>query len=405
MAIKLIFPLLLGVFSLVVGTGLLNSAIALIADNNGVSSSLVGAMTSAYFSGYLLGVTYCPRLILRVGYIRFFIFSTATLVTAVLAHGLISSPGIWIILRFVSGIAVLGQYLSIESYLNKVTAKENRGAIFSSYITLTLLGFACSQLLLMLEPIEASRFFLISAIFMVLAIIPFALTRIREPDLLGDVPLQLKHFFKITPLGLIGAIASGAVTASLWGIAPLYLAEIGYNSTRISIILFTIIMGAATLQLLIGKLSDKIDRSICIFTTATLAGLCAMGMAFIGGSSALLLGTIGFMYGGTAFSIYGLCVSHLNDRVTDAEKMAASKAALLMFGFGAALGPLIVGFMMDQMGPIGLPAFFAIILLTTGIYALWRRLRLKPVPENQRSTYYPVLRSSPVSLDLDPRIE
>jgi hypothetical protein len=64
--------LLSGVSLLVVGTGLLFSAIGAQAGSAKFSGLVTGLVMSAYFAGFVYGTYACPAIIRRVGHIRAF---------------------------------------------------------------------------------------------------------------------------------------------------------------------------------------------------------------------------------------------------------------------------------------------------------------------------------------------
>ena len=64
--------LLTGVALLLLGTGLLNTLLSVRAVQNGLDSTLLGLVMSAYFVGFILGTFLSPVMIRRVGHIRTF---------------------------------------------------------------------------------------------------------------------------------------------------------------------------------------------------------------------------------------------------------------------------------------------------------------------------------------------
>ncbi|TVP93458.1 MAG: hypothetical protein EA348_00670 [Pseudomonadaceae bacterium] len=78
--VKLLFPitaLLSGIALLLLGTGLLNTLLALRGAGEGFSDQMLGLFGSAYFVGFILGTWLGPRLIRRMGHIRAFAFFAA----------------------------------------------------------------------------------------------------------------------------------------------------------------------------------------------------------------------------------------------------------------------------------------------------------------------------------------
>lgn len=97
--IKILLPiaaLLSGIALLLLGTGLLNTLLALRGSGEGFSDQTLGLLGSAYFAGFILGTWLCPKLIRRMGHVRAFAFLAAAPVacSAALLSGL-AMGGFW----------------------------------------------------------------------------------------------------------------------------------------------------------------------------------------------------------------------------------------------------------------------------------------------------------------------
>ena len=80
--IRLLLPiaaLLCGIALLLLGTGLLNTLLALRGSAEQFSDQTLGLLGSAYFAGFILGTWLCPRLIRRMGHVRAFTFLAGVL--------------------------------------------------------------------------------------------------------------------------------------------------------------------------------------------------------------------------------------------------------------------------------------------------------------------------------------
>src|SRR5690606_24666478 len=96
-----------------------------------------------------------------------------------------------------------------------------------------------------------------------------------------------------------------------------------------------------------------------------------------------MLGMI-FLYGGAAFSLYPLCVAHSNDYVASQDFVAAASGLLLVYGIGAAVGPLLAGPLIQYVGGYALLVFLASIHAGLGLFILVRmKLRAAPPPDAQ----------------------
>jgi len=114
-SIRTATPLLLSTVFLLMGVGLLHTHIALEGRTLGFSVAMIGALTSAYYAGFLLGTYTIPRLTHRIGHIRTFAFCTSLVAVVVLVQALDPVYGVWLVMRVLQGLLLVGLYAIIES--------------------------------------------------------------------------------------------------------------------------------------------------------------------------------------------------------------------------------------------------------------------------------------------------
>jgi MFS family permease len=165
------------------------------------------------------------------------------------------------------------------------------------------------------------------------------------------------------------------------------------------------IIGGALLQWPIGHYSDNRDRRRVLFQVCATAGLLAAAGIGISHASEGALIALGFVYGGFVFTVYGLSVAHVNDRIDSSRLLEATGGLLLLYGIGAAIGPTAAGIMMDLLGPGSLMTYFAALLLATAAFAAYRMRVAPSLPAEAQSDYVSVTGGSQAVLRLDPRVE
>lgn len=400
-----ISSLLVGIGLLLTGLGLLGTILGVRAATEGFPDGLTGLVMSAYFAGFVLGTYLCPGIVRRVGHIRAYSAFAAIASVCAFAHALLINPLAWGLMRFVTGVCLVGLYLVVESWLNSETPNEQRGRIFAIYMTVTLLALALGQYLLLIDPAAGFAAFGIASVLFSLGLVPVALTRHPEPRPVPVASVHLRHLYQMSPLGVGGALVAGLASSAFWGMGAVFAQRIGLNGSGIALFMSMIIIGGVVLQWPIGRLSDHVDRRLMLLAVAFLAAGAAAATAV----AAAMLWSRGALYawafllGGFVFSIYSLSVAHLNDRLEPEDALDASNGVLLVFGAGAVLGPLAAGLIMHPLGPGGLFVYMAGVL---GVFILFALLRIRvssPVPGDERSTYMPVNRTSQAAPQLDPR--
>lgn len=399
------FSLLAATAILLLGSGLLGTLVALRAGIESFPQVIIGMIMSGFFMGYVIGSYLCPQVIRTFGHIRSFsVFAAMGCVTVIL-HGLIIDPIVWLILRVITGICMLGMYLVIESWLNSVATNKTRGSLFSVYMAINLLALGVSQYLLLIYTIDSLAPFALIALFFSLALLPIALTFIEQPAKIERGHLGLKHLYATSPLASFGALLSGMINGAFWGMGPVYALSAGFDVAGVSLFMSGVIFGGALLQWPLGHLSDNYDRRLVIVVVSIIASVAAITAFYMIESHRSIGLLAAFIFGGSAFSIYPLSMAHANDNVDTAQVLEISRGLLLLSGIGATIGPLTAGILMGWFGAQVLMFYFAALTLLLASLALMRRTIGSPIKVSEQGDFIIMARSSPAVLELDPRAE
>lgn len=400
-----IYSLLSATAVLLLGSGLLNTVVALRAGVEAFPKGIIGLIMSGFFLGYVVGSYLCPRIIRAVGHIRSFSTFAAVGCASVILHGLWVDPIVWLVLRVISGISMLGMYLVIESWLNSLSTNKTRGGLFAVYMTINLLALGAGQYLLLVYGVRGVAPFALIALFFTLALVPIALTRMVQPLPVPRGHLGLRHLYATSPLAAIGALTSGMVSGALWGLGPIYAQHAGFDEAGIALFMSGIIFGGALLQWPIGHLSDRNDRRLVLAGVSLTAGLAALTVFFLLGPFRNLGLLAAVLFGGCAFSIYSLSVAHANDHLDVEHILETSRGLLLLSGIGATAGPLLAGLLMELTDAEALMSYFAALMFTLAGVAWLRRRVGTPISTADQAEFVLMTRTSPAVLELDPRTE
>lgn len=399
-----LFSLLLGTAVLLIGMGALGTLLGIRAGIEQFTTPVTGVVMAGYFLGFIVGSYLCPPLIHRVGHIRAFAVMAAVTTAVALAHGLLVHPVSWFVLRVINGACMMGLYMSVESWLNAITPNERRGQVFAVYMATTLLAMAAGQYLILVGEITSMMPFALAAIFLALALVPIALTRIGQPVPVSVPRVSVRSLYHNAPVGAVGALFAGLSAGAFWGMGPLFAHRIGLDPGGVAMFMSAAIVGGAMLQWPIGRLSDHTDRRrvlavVCI--GGAVAALVAYGMA-LAIPEALFVAA--FIYGGFAFTIYSLTVAHTNDHMDKDHVLEATRTLLLLHGVGAVIGPALAGVLMDALGPGSLLLYFAAVLGMLALYVFYRmQVRIPVIPAEP---FKPMTgATSQIVLELDPRLE
>ncbi len=395
-----ISALLAGVALLLLGNGLLSTLLAIRGNLEGYSDFVLGLVGSGYFAGYLVGTIVAPPLIRRIGHIRAFAFFAAGTAATGLLQGLFVGPIAWIVLRIMAGTALFALYTIIESWLNSQADREQRGKIFALYMVVNLGALAVAQQLLRLDSPAVFTLFAVSALFVCLAVMPVAATRLAQPVVSESGQFSVLRLVRGTPVAAAGGLLSGLGMGAFWGMGPVYAARIGLSEGDVALFMSAGIVGGALLQWPLGAFSDSRDRRAALAIAALAAALVAVPLAAGDHLGVWSIGVIA-LYGGLAFAIYPMAVAHLVDHLTNDDIVAGSTVLLLLHGVGAAIGPMLAGSLMDVFGPAALAAHFGIaqLLMALAAFASFKR-HAEEITDPAH--FMPMLRTTPTVLEIMP---
>lgn len=399
-----IAALLLGVALLLLGSGLQGTLLGIRGSIEAFPPLVIGIIMTAYYVGFIAGCMFGALMIERVGHIRAFaVFASIASATAVI-FPVALDPVSWIVLRAVTGACFAGLYMVIESWLNERIPNEHRGRLLAVYMIVNLSAIAGAQQLLNLADPAGYALFILSSVLVSVALVPVALTTTTVPAAVPTDRMRLSEIYSVSPLGVIGALGIGLANGAMWGLIPLAGIQSGLSTPQIATLMSVIVLGGVVFQWPIGRLSDLIDRRHVIIGASLIMAFAGLALFFVSPFDHLSTLALGFVLGGMNLVVYPLCAAHINDRIEHEDLIHASAALLLVFGVGAALGPLLGGLVMQGFGPLSLYLYISLVsflLVGFGIYRLTVR---SATPASEQVAFEPVV-PAPTSPVLDPRID
>ena len=400
--------LLLSTFIIDAGQGLLNSLVPLRLGQMGFAARDAGLVGAAYFTGFVGGVWYGALVVHRVGHIRAFGGFLALLASFALVLPLVPEVWAWAGVRFLHGGAIAAVAMVIESWLTAAAPRRWRGRILALYTMLTYGGFAAGQALLPLYDVAGFEAFSLAAILLALSSVPVVFSRrIRAPRMEEPHGVSLPALLRISPLSLVGSLASGLILGAFLALGPLFVARLGLGVEAVAVIMAAAMLGGVVFEWPIGHLSDIFDRRNTMILAGVIAAALAAAIALAGGTDLWLLAGLVALFGGLAFALYPLALAHAADRLGEGENMVPVATGLLVaYGLGAAVGPSLAGLAFDLAAGRGLFVYMTTVLALFAAFGAWRRLR-RAAPEAARQGAYvamPETEGTAAMLELDPRV-
>jgi MFS family permease len=392
-----ISSLLLSVGVLLFGHGIHLTVLPLLAEARGWSATSNALTTSAYFLGFAAGCLIVPRWLLLIGHIRVFGVLVALATAALLTISLVVELPVWLVLRFVYGIALSGIYLTVESWLNAETRLEQRGAVLSVYALVTLLAMFGAQVLLQALRLDVTTLLIIAAIGISLAALPIGLTRRVAPRVITRPQFSARAL--LNPCNL-PAIASGALAGTFWALAPVYTTRIGMDGQGTARFMAAALGGGMLAVYPLGWLSDRIGRTTVLAALGIIGMSMTVGFLLFAGRGPGAIMLYGIAFGSCMMPLYALCVALANDWEKDGDFVETGSMVIMANALGLIAGPLLAGWLLTGRDPVVMLWCFAVGF---GILALLAAAVGRQ--HGEVTAFGLVPRTVPEALVIDPRAE
>src|SRR6185503_8048203 len=292
--------LLVAVFILIAGNSLSNTLVPLSATAQSFPPLSIGLIVAAYFGGMLIGCLAAPRIIARAGHIRAFSAFVAVSTVSTLMHPMFVDPVSWCAIRAVTGFCFAGLYAAIESWMHDKAENVVRGRVLAIYQIIHYAGSATGQQAIRF--INPSSFvpFSIVACALALSVLPLAQTRTDPPEAPPVPRLRLGWLFRISPVGIVGALVSGSANGTFWSLAPVFAERSGLSAGGVASFMTAAIFGGALVQWPVGRLADRGDRRHLMLVAIAIAIAAQTALVFWAKSDACVLIALAACVGASA---------------------------------------------------------------------------------------------------------
>lgn len=319
----------------------------------GYDASVIGLQTAAGGAATLLLSPFVPWLAARLGMRRLMLLAVALSMLCLAGFDLITNIGFWWPLRLAIGCALTCLFVASEFWINAAAPPERRGLIMGLYTTVLAAGFAVGPALLLVTGTSGAAPFVVAIVIFMTAGIPLLLFGAGAPIPEAASGGAYWSVVRAVPGAALAALAFGMVETAAIALLPVYALARHQSGQTGALYVSLYATGILLLQIPIGLLSDRYDRSrillIACITCALAAGLMPTladhGLWFAG----LLIG-----WGGAVSALYPVALALLGASLAP-ERLAAANAVIVMcYATGMMAGPVVMGKAMDALGPGGL---------------------------------------------------
>ncbi|WP_165644613.1 MFS transporter, partial [Oharaeibacter diazotrophicus] len=392
--------LFLGISFLLCGNGLQTTLVPLRAAAEGFSAVEIGLIGSSYYLGFVVGCLATPYLIGRVGHIRTFAALVSAASAVALVHPIAVDVVVWTLARAVTGFALAGLYLIVESWLNDRATNENRGFVMSAYIITNFVTITGGQMLVTTAPIGGFTLFAVAAILIGIASIPVALSRAAQPAPVAVVRFDPVKLFRMAPVGIAGSFMIGVANGAFWSLGTLYATARGLSADGAAIFMSIAVIGGAVMQWPVGRLSDSRDRRIVLAGVMIAAAAAALVFALVPLSGVPLM-AMALVFGMASLTGYSVAAAHAYDRADKSSYVEMAAGVLLANGLGSVIGPISASALIQHFGASALFFFMTATQLVLVVF-IALRTAVRAGATDAEKTGFDVAATAPVGGPIAP---
>ncbi|WP_079505504.1 MFS transporter [Mesobacillus jeotgali] len=343
--------------------GMLLPLVAIIFEQDGVSSSMNGLHATGLYIGILIASPLMEAPLRRFGYKPIILIGGFLVAVSLAFFPLWKSFWFWFVLRLAIGIGDHMLHFATQTWITSFSARDRLGRNISIYGLFFGLGFAAGPLMIGFVKINTALPFIISSAISLIAWLTVWLLHNERPENDTDsvsffgTMKRFRKVFKYAWVAFLPPFGYGFLEASLNGNFPVYAMRSGIGVDTVALLLPAFAIGGILSQLPLGILSDKLGRRN-VLITVTLSGFLSFTAAGLLENSTTGLLICFFLAGMVVGSTFSLGISYMADLLPKQLLPAGNLMCGIFFSFGSISGPFIGGLAIQWLKGI---SFFYII--------------------------------------------
>ncbi|MFG6118853.1 MFS transporter [Thalassobacillus sp. B23F22_16] len=346
--------------------GMLLPLLAVILEQNGVSSSINGLHATGLYIGVLIASPFMEKPMQKAGYKPVILIGGAFVFISMALFPFWQALWFWFILRMTIGIGDHMLHFGTQTWITSTASPETRGKSIAYYGLFFSAGFTLGPLMTNLLSIHIYLPFLLSALLS--AIVWSSMFGVRN-----ELPAKDSHnvhmgssisrfgqAIKLAWVAFLPPLTYGFLEATLHGIFPVYGMRIGHDVNILSLIIPFFAAASLLSQIPLGMWSDKAGRKKVI-SLVLAAGTLAFFLAALLEDSAFWLFVLFALAGLCVGSLYSLGLSYMTDILPKSLLPAGNIMCGIAFSVGSISGPFLSGAFIDLFP--GTSFFYVIVAL------------------------------------------
>ncbi|MGD8190860.1 MFS transporter [Brevibacillus ginsengisoli] len=367
--------------------GLTLPLLAILLEEQGVSSIANGLNAAAMYFGIILVSPWLEVPLRRLGYRSTLLLGLLIMTVATICLPFLHGLTIWFVLRMLMGIGDSILHYSSQMWVAAITPPERRGRDLSIYGLAYGVGFSIGPLGINLLQVGLWAPFMTLSLF---AVIAFGLVnRLKNayPPPVEQIAKGQNRYVlvvKLAWLALLPSFLYGFMESSLNGSFPIYALRIGLSAEWVSIILPSFVVGSLVLQLPLGTLSDRIGRQKVMILCAIAGGLAMMLIPLAEANVWLIMGLLA-LSGAAVGSFYSLGLAFASDILAEGMIPTAGIIAGVNFSIASIMAPNVNGVFIDYGTPGWMFYLIGALLLSFSLAGLFFRSKTKRLPASSET--------------------
>ncbi|WP_042454876.1 MFS transporter [Neobacillus dielmonensis] len=352
--------------------GMLLPLIAVIFEQDGVSSSLNGLNATALYIGTIVIAPFLERPLQKYGYKPIIIVGGGMVIASIGMFPLWKSFWFWFILRLLIGIGDNALHFATQTWITNTSPVAKRGRNISLYGLFFGIGFAVGPLMTPLVNINETLPFILSSILCLVGWLFVFFLQNELPEQMGSghsLLATLSHFgraLKYAWIAFLPPFVYGFLESSLNSSFPVYALRMDFNVSNVSYILSAFAIGSIITQLPLGMLGDLYGRRKLLIVLL-LIGFCSFSVAGFMEHQFIILFSAFLVSGMAVGSTFSLGISYMADLVTKELLAAGNLLCGIFYSVGSLTGPIIGGLFIKHFQNASYFSIISTLLFTVAI--------------------------------------
>lgn len=332
--------------------GMLLPLIAVIFENDGISSSMNGINATGLYIGILLISPFMEHPLRKFGFKPVILAGVLLVCISIFLFPLWKSFWFWFWLRLLIGVGDHALHFGTQTWITTFSPANKRGRNLSLYGLFFGIGFAVGPIMTPLVKINEALPFILSALLCLVSwFILFILKneypeQISEEQTFSNTFTRFSNAWKYAWVAFLPPLGYGFLESSLNGSFPVYALRIGIDVKSVSIVLMAFAVGAIIFQLPLGILSDKLGRRKVLIAILFLGTVSFTGASLVE-KSPIGLTTMIAISGMLVGSTFSLGISYMTDLLPKDLLPTGNLLCGIFYSIGCLIGPIIGGVFID----------------------------------------------------------